>query len=64
MSDKRVAFICPRCGHAWDRDRASLDEQGPEVYRGPARKEIYRDPCPRCGTYAVTEVEEQDDGRR
>ena len=56
MSNERIPFICPRCGHVWDKDPASLDKQDQEVYRGPPRKETYRDSCPRCGTYAVTEV--------
>ncbi|HUW10311.1 MAG TPA: hypothetical protein VM537_11330 [Anaerolineae bacterium] len=58
MSNKVVTFTCPRCGHTWYRDRASLDRQDQEVYKGRVPTKTYRDPCPKCGSYAVVEVEE------
>jgi predicted RNA-binding Zn-ribbon protein involved in translation (DUF1610 family) len=55
---KVVTFTCPRCGHTWYRDRASLDEHDQEIHKARAQKKTYRDPCPKCGSYAVVEVEE------
>ena len=58
MSSKAVPFTCPRCGHTWSKKRSVLDEQKQVVFRGRDQKKAYRDLCSRCGTYAVTEIEE------
>ena len=63
MSDE-VSITCPRCKFQWKQSLDELEKLA-SIYKpiDPYPKpdvEEYRTSCPKCGTYVVIEVAEED----
>jgi len=64
MPDTLVEIQCPRCGHTWHVDVATLGQPDQVIYRDPQRRvrvETYRLRCPQCGSYAIVDFEVEEE---
>lgn len=64
MPDTLVEIRCPRCEHTWYVDVATLGQPNQVIYKDPQRRvrvETYRLRCPQCGTYAIVDVEVEEE---